>query len=243
MAAVIWVAYWTLRLAWADHLSRSAGAAAVARAVRLAPGDADFRLRLAAAQQAAGVDPTAALEAAVAADPGNAGAWMRLGLGAEMRGDPHAAENSLLEAARASRQFAPRWALANFYFRRGDEAQFWRWARESLRIGYDDVSPVFRLCWHMRPDAGLILARAIPERRPILDAYLWFLMQGGRLAVSAPVAARLAASATMVDRPALIAWCNAQLDAGSVAATLDVWNMMCARHLLSYPPWIATARR
>jgi thioredoxin-like negative regulator of GroEL len=94
--AAAYLAYWPLRLAWADHLSRAADAETVARAVRLSPGDADFRLKLAAAQQAAGADPTAALEAAAALDPGNADALARLGVAAEMRGDLRVAESRLL---------------------------------------------------------------------------------------------------------------------------------------------------
>jgi tetratricopeptide (TPR) repeat protein len=228
------MAYWPLRLAWADRLSRATDAATVTRAVRLSPGDADFRLKLAAAQQAAGADPTGTLEAAAALDPGNADAWTRLGVAAEMRGDAHTAESRLLEAARVSRQFAPRWALANYYFRRGDAAHFWPWAKESLRMGYGDLNPVFRLCWNMRQDAGVVFARAIPDRREVLNAYVAFLMQEGRLAASEPAAERLAALATNEDRSTLIAWCNWQIDAGSAAAALRVWNTLCARHLLPF---------
>jgi hypothetical protein len=234
--AMILVAYWPLRLAWADHLSRAADAETVARAVRLSPGDADIRLKLAAAQQAAGADPSAALKAAAALDPGNAEAWMRLGAAAELRGDLQTAECSLLRAARASRQFAPRWALANYYFRRGDSAHFWPWARESLLMGYGDLNPVFRLCWNMSQDAEAVFARAIPERRAVLNAYVLFLMQQDRRAASEPVAVKLAASATPEDQTTLIEWCNWQLGAGAAAAPLEVWNTLCARHLLPYAP-------
>jgi hypothetical protein len=230
------VAYWPLRLAWADHLARADDALTVARAVRLSPGDADIRLKLADAQQAAGADATAALAAAAALDPQNADTLVRLGLAAEMRGDPRTAESRLLAAAQASRQFAPRWALANYYFRRGDAAHFWVWARESLSMGYGDLNPVFQLCWNMSQDAGLILASAIPERRAVLNAYVLFLMQEHRPAASEPVAAKLAALATGDDRSALIAWCNWQLDACAVPAALEVWNTLCVRHLLPYAP-------
>jgi len=234
--AAAFLAYWPLRLAWADHLSRAAGAETVARAVRLSPGDADFRLKLAAAQQAAGADPTAALQAAAALDPGNAEAWAWLGVAAEMRGDLRAAESGLLEAARASHQFAPRWALANYYFRRGDPAHFWPWARASLLMGYGDLRPVFRLCWDMSQDGGLIFERAIPARREVLDAYVWFLVQQGQLAASEPAAMKLAALDTTENQPTLVAWCDRQLAAGAVPPALEVWNTLCARHLLPYTP-------
>jgi hypothetical protein len=234
--AMAFLAYWPLRLAWGDHLSRAADPETRARAVQWSPGDADFRLKLAAAQQAAGANAVAALEAAVALDPGNAEAWTSLGAEAEIRGDLRTAESSLLHAARVSRQFAPRWALANFYFRRGDEAHFWPWVRESLEIGYGDLNPVFGLCWNMSPDAGLILARAIPARRAVLNAYLLFLIQQGRAAASEPVAAKLAALASTDDQSTLVGWCNWQLDAGAVVPALKIWNTLCARRLLPYVP-------
>lgn len=230
------LACWPLYLAWADHLSRVDNPAFVERAVRLSPYDADFRLRLAAARQNAGVDPTAALQAAVDLDAGNAEAWRRLGLAREIRGDLPAAEAALLQSARVSRQFAPRWALANYYARRGGAARFWPWAKESLSIGYGDLRPVFRLCWNMRPDAALIASRAIPRRRAVLNRYVLFLMETGRQAASEPVAAQLSAMAAAEDLAGLVAWCNWQLDTGSAPAALAVWNTLCIRHLLPYTP-------
>jgi hypothetical protein len=234
--AAVWMAYWPLRLSWADHLARAHDGEAVARAVRLSPGDADFRLKLADVRQAAGSDPAAALEAAAGLDPGNADAWIRLGVAAEIRGDLRMAESRLLEAAHTSRQFAPRWALANYYARRNDPAHFWPWARQSLLMGYGDLNPVFRLCWNMSQDAGLIFDRAIPPRREVLDLYLWFLIGERRRAASEQAATKLAALGTIEDQRLLVAWCNWQLEAGAGAATLPVWNALCARHLVPYAP-------
>ena len=230
------LSYWPLRQAWADHLAHSTGADTIAQGARLSPGDADIRLKLASAQQAAGADDTQALEAAAALDPLNADALTRLGLDAEMHGNLPTAERRLLEAADVSRQFAPRWALANYYFRRGDAARFWPWVRESLAMGYGDLNPVFRLCWNMSQDAGAIFARAIPERRAVLNAYVSFLMQQGRRAASAAAAAKLAALAVSEDRATLIDWCNWQLNAGAATSAMEVWNTLCGRHLLPYAP-------
>jgi len=228
--------YWSLRLAWADRLSRAAAPETVERGVRLAPGDADIRIRLADQSEATGADPTPSLQAAADLDPSNATVWVRLGLSAEMRGDLDAAERSLLRAARASRQFEPRWTLASYYARRGDPEHFWPWAKDSLRMAYGDLNPVFQLCWSMSQEPAAILERAIPPRRSVLNAYLGFLMRENRRAAAQPVAAKLAGLATPEDRPALIAWCNRQLDGGSVPAALEIWNTLCERRLLPYAP-------
>src|SRR5690242_16815482 len=124
LAALAVASYWSCRLAWADQLSRSADPVSVARAVRLAPGNEEFHLRVARALDKRGEDPTLALESAAALNPFDAGVWMRLGLRAEMRGDFDGAERDLLQAARISRQFEPRWTLANYYLRRNDPASF-----------------------------------------------------------------------------------------------------------------------
>lgn len=225
IATLAFLIYWCGRLAWADVLARAGNPAAIA----LAPGDADIRLQLAGRS-------AEALAAAAALDPGNADTRLRLGLADEMLGDFPAAERRLLEAARVSRQYAPRWALANFYFRRGDRDRFWSWANAALRIGYGDLDPVFALCWSLTTDAAEIRRRAIPDRAPVLNVYVQFLLRTGRLAASEPVAARLAAVATRDDLSALSVWDNLQLDQGSPAAAVTVWNTLCHRHLLPYQP-------
>ncbi|HTQ54353.1 MAG TPA: hypothetical protein VMI94_07825 [Bryobacteraceae bacterium] len=228
--------YWSLRLAWADWLSRSGDPAAVARAVDLSADNADFRIRLAYVLDREGDDPGPALVTASILNPRDAGVWMRLGMNAEMHGDYAAAERYLLAAVQVSRRFEPRWTLANFYFRRRDEHRFWPWIRESLLVGNNDLTPVFTLCWAMRPDAALILGQAIPDRRPVLNAYLWFLLRQRRIEGSTPVARRLAAVSTAEDRAVLVAWSDQALAWGDPAAAMEIWNALCARRILPYPP-------
>jgi hypothetical protein len=235
-AALAFAGYWSLRLAWADKLSAASDPETVARAVRLSPDDAGFRVKLARVLDNSGGDPTSALEAASMLNPGDAGVWMRLGISAEMRGDYRGAERDLLEAARVSRQFAPRWALANYYCRRNDADRFWPWARQSLAVGNGDVlGPVFRLCWNISQDADLILDRAIPERRSVLNAYLSFLVQERRLSAGAPVARKLVATATAADCSTLLAWCDRLLGSQDLPAALETWNAMCSRRIATVP--------
>jgi Tfp pilus assembly protein PilF len=68
------------------------------------------------------------------ARPRSSSAWIDTGLAAEEAGDYAGAERSLLEAARIDRQHLPAWSLANFYFRRGDPASFWPWARRAAAL-------------------------------------------------------------------------------------------------------------
>ena len=237
LAMLALAGYWSLRLVWADSLSDASDPETVARAVRLSPGNAGFRVKLARALDKNGGDPAGALEAASLLDPSDAAIWMRLGLNAEMHGSYGRAESDLLEAARVSRRFAPRWALANYYFRRNDPGHFWPWVRQSLEVGNgDDLGPVFKLCWSTTQDAQAILERAIPERRTVLNAYLSFLIQEGRLSAGVPVARQLIAVSTAGDNSTLLNWSDRLLESHDLPAALETWNAMCARRLLPYAP-------
>src|SRR5439155_705726 len=77
-------------LAWVDHLFRRDTESAVARAVELAPGNAEYHTRLAALHQDAGRDAAAIeseLRATVQMNPRMSGAWIELGLRAETAGE------------------------------------------------------------------------------------------------------------------------------------------------------------
>ena len=229
-------AFWSLRLAWADRLSRAEDPQTVTRAARLSPGNADFRVKLARALNTSGGDSHSALQAAALLNPADARVWMRLGLNAEMRGDYVTAERHLLAATRVSRLFEPRSTLAGYYFRRGDAAHFWPWVQQALLMGNGDLDPVFALCWKVTSDAGMILNQAIPERRAVLNPYLRFLLQEHRLDAAAAVAHKLVGIGTEADRPELLALIDRQLQARETPAALETWNRMCWRRILPYAP-------
>src|SRR5690242_4745094 len=77
--------YWTVRLAWIVHLSTIETTDTLARALRLAPGDADLWTKWAST---VGEDEAAAgLRQSLALNPWNSSNWIALGLTAETRQD------------------------------------------------------------------------------------------------------------------------------------------------------------
>ena len=228
--------YWSARLAWADHLCRASSEEEVRRGVTLAAGDAQCWLRLAALEAARGGNPEASLERAAGLAPDDFHVWIELGIRAEARGDLARAEQYLLRSAGASTQYLPRWTLANYYFRRGDEPHFWHWTRAALDTAWSDPAPLFRLCWNMAPDPRRILEHAIPPRPQILNAYLQFLIATDRLDAALPVASRLAAVARANDLSALLWYEDKLLARASVQPATELWNALCARRLLGYTP-------
>lgn len=234
-AGLVWGAYWALRLGQADWLARAGEAAAMARAVELAPGNAGYRARLAGMKGPTGEDAGAAaeeLERAVALKPGYASAWIELGLRREARGEVEKAEQCLLEAARVDRMFEPRWALANFYFRRGEVKRFWEWARRAGEMVYGDARPLFRLCWEMTPDARLILERVAPDRAVTLRQYLGFLVSENHLEGAEAVAERLADTGDRREAGVLLDYCSRLLDMGWLDPAMRTWNRMAARGVI-----------
>ncbi|MDQ2900967.1 MAG: hypothetical protein M3Y07_14385 [Acidobacteriota bacterium] len=233
-------AYWSVRLAIADHLSRTNSLHNIQLATQLAPGNAPYLLRLAELEAGEDKDPSLPLQKAAKASPLNSAVWIQLGLQAEQKGDMAAAEQSLLQAAQLARLFRPRWELASFYVRRNDPQLVWRWAEEALQIAPpEDVAAVFRLCWNANPQADAIWREAIPKTPAVMERYLGFLLTENKLDAAAPVAAQLAEVAQASQTPWLLAYCDAAIAAnrpGFQDAALSCWNRMSRRGLLPYPP-------
>lgn len=233
-AALLGAAFLSARRAQADFEFRRATPQCVERAVELAPSDGEYLLLRALELDYDGADSTPLLERAAALDPLDSAPRLRLGLAAEIRGDNAAAEKWLLAAAHVDRQFEPRWTLANFYFRRNNAPEFWKWMRAALEVSYGDRRPAFDLCWRVSQDAPEI-ARALPPRREVEAAYLSYLLETRRIAAAAPVALKLAAHRGDADRALLLAAVDDLIPARNPAA-LDLWRTIFGDHAGVFAP-------
>jgi hypothetical protein len=219
IVALFGAALFSLERARADFALRAQSPNAAA----IEPGNTEYLIFRALQVEYDGGDPRPLLQRAAELNPYNSAPRIRLGLDAEIRGDQASAEKWLLDAVRIDRQFEPRWTLANFYFRRGNTNEFWRWMREALAVSYGDRRPAFELCWQMSDDAEEI-SRAMPERSEVLAAYLGWLVETHRTQAVAPVAMKLAADASY--RPMVLGGDDALLDAGDAANALALWRAM-----------------
>jgi tetratricopeptide (TPR) repeat protein len=226
--------YWSIRIAGADLEARSASFGGVAQAIRLAAGNADYRVLLADLLEAQGRDSRGLLESAVALNPNDAQVLIRLGLETEMRSDEGRAERYFLEAARVSAQYQPRWTLANYYYRHSNRAAFWYWVRNALAKSYGDRRPLFRLCWNMSADSSTILKNALPEQGVVWRDYLRYLVGEGRLDAAQPVAMAILDRLQPSDVRLLVDYDDALLHAGFWQPALTVWNRLCASTLLRH---------
>jgi tetratricopeptide (TPR) repeat protein len=107
--------YWSARWAIADYAMQNPSRSRIERALRLAPGNPDYYMRLAQVEPALALS---ALERAAVLNPLNSSVWIELAGAAEAHNDFRAAESSLLRAVQVDKTFAPRWLLAEYYSRR-----------------------------------------------------------------------------------------------------------------------------
>jgi len=231
-ALFCWACYWSIRLAYADHLANDRSRPAVERAIGLVPGNPEYYVRLAEANPSSALT---AMEKAVALNPLNSSTWIDFARIAEEQKDFQRAESCLLRAVRLDRTFAPRWLLAEYYFRRPDPSRFWPAVRAALATSYDDVAPLFDECWQLAPSPETILAQAIPDRQDVLRQYLDYLLAKKRLDLAEPVASEVMGHAGRDDVAPLLSYCDGLLAKNLALPALEIWNSLVKKQLLDYP--------
>jgi|SRR5579872_3632249 len=217
--ALAGAAWWSIRLARADAAFRQRTPQNVARAVELEPENGEYLAALALQAEYSGQDSTPLLDEIARLNPRASAPRIRLGLAAELRGDPNQAERWLLEAYSVDHQFEARWTLANFYFRQGKMQEFWTWIRSALEASYGDRVAAFDLCWQASNDDQEILDRAIPDRREVVASYLAYLLNHHKQAAIANAALRLVQIRIPADLPLLYSATDAVLDP-------DLWQAL-----------------
>jgi hypothetical protein len=234
-----WAALLGLLLAAAVRSARSAAAAylfgggsgqGVVRAARLAPANARYRARLAALLDLPGGSPAEAVrqwEWALRLNPRDASTWIALGLRREADGDLASAERCLLEAARVDATYQPRWTLAGHYFRRGHGEKFWTWAERAAARAHGDPTPLFRLCSQTGGDPSRPLEMVAAAGRPLLAAYLDYLMRRNELDAAYAAAGKLAEGGCGDGATSRLIWlCERLMASGQVPRGVTVWNAL-----------------
>jgi len=150
------------------------------RAVRLSPGNADYRHRLGRYFEFAVGDPQAAIDslrAAVALNPHDARYWFDLASAYQVTGDV-ANQGTALEHALLAEPTAPdvAWEAANFFLIDGDTDRALR--ELHVVVANDDElrDAALRESWRVLPDTDAMLREVVPARADSLFAFLGFLM-------------------------------------------------------------------
>lgn len=233
-AAFSWALWSSGVAAIADHDQELNTLESVRKAVELAPDNAAYRALLAEHIESEGQDPKPQLVEAMRLSPIDTQYAIRRAFRAEIEGNFSATEALLLEAARQDHKANPRWALMNFYFRRGREADFWLWFNRTLSVSTGGVDAVFRLGWSMSQDSEAVLSH-IPNEPRIMREYLSYLARNNQLDDAGTVAVRVAKNGPAEQLPLLLAYCERYAEGDSRRA-VPVWNALIQGKTLPFRP-------
>ncbi len=235
IAILVFAAVQTFRTAWADILYRRATPGAVARAAGLRPDRAEYEFALA---QTDPDDSIRHLRRAIVLNPFLTEARILLASQLELKGDLAASEAALLELAQRDRQYAPAWALANYYFRAGQHEHFWFWARTAAQRSPGGMRPLFDLCFALTGDATIVLKRVVVPRRMVEREYLSYLLEKSRLADAHKVAMLIAEAGSVQDRDVLLDYIDRALAGLRFDQAATIWDRLCVNQLVPYAPSI-----
>ena len=204
----------------------------VSSAVRLAPGNAAYHALLAEFIEASGGNPDHELEMATDLSPHESKYWIRRAFRAEVEQQYGPSEHFLQEALKVDHGFDPRWALMNYYFRRGDSASFWKYTREALEMSYGNLDPIFRLCLAVSDDPS-VTRRVLPPHPQIRLGFLTYLIANGYVGSAAGIADEVASEVRADDSSALLDYCDRQIGHDNESA-VRVWNALCRRRIVPF---------
>jgi tetratricopeptide (TPR) repeat protein len=156
-------------------------------------------------------------------NPLDSSAWIALGLAAEQTGDVHRASEYLLRAEKVDRQYLPAWTAANFFYRHGNDAEFWRAAVQAAAMSYDDPAPLIDLVDHREARAAAAL-ELLGDTPRLERGYLRFLIGQSRWPEAQEVAAKLASRHDPEDGELLASFSDRLIAAGQVEASLQLTN-------------------
>lgn len=213
-----------VRVCMADLAFSRATIESIERARELAPGNAGYHRWLGISLLARHPERSEAeFREAVRLNHWDADSRMRLAMMAEARGDSGQAGRELAGAARVDATFLPRWALANFEFRRGNLDDFWHWARQALAMSYADRSQIFDLA-AATGETALSERLALPNDEVWINYLAWATEKApvDELRHAALHVAGLGRRPKTADR--LGAASSRLLDLGAVDDAVEVWN-------------------
>jgi len=149
------------------------------RAVRLSPGNADYRHRLGRYFAFVVGDPQSAIDsfrAAVALNPHDAHYWFDLAAAYQVNGDL-AGQRAALDRALQAEPTAPdvAWEAANFFLIDGDIDRALREFHVVIENDNGLVDAALHTCWRVRPDPDALLRDVVPARPDSLISFLTIL--------------------------------------------------------------------
>ncbi|MGC4051904.1 MAG: hypothetical protein QM757_21390 [Paludibaculum sp.] len=223
-APLVLLSYFALRLAYADFLFRSGVPENVARAASLFPSNPEYQAR------------TGNLARSLELNPYQSGGWIEQAVDKETRGDWAGAEQDLLRASEVDATFEPRWALANYYFRRDQREEFWKWMRLAAERSYGDRAALFQLAWRSGSPAFEIQSRLADGQPEVLGKYIQWLGRQEKWEEAGVASLSLLRTGQRGEAAAASVVCEHLLQQGKTAPAMEVWNGLAGKGWISGAP-------
>ena len=198
------------------------------RAVRLSPGNADYRHRLGRYFAFVAGDPQSAIEsyrAAVALNPHDAHYWFDLAGAYQVTGDL-AGQRAALDRALQAEPTAPdvAWEAANFFLIDGDIDRALREFHVVIENDTALVNAALNACWRARPDPDALLREAVPARTDSLISFLTILTSNKETEGSIKTWARLAQLHEKFENRYLYAYVRYLIEMHRPDAAMTAWE-------------------
>lgn len=159
------------------------------RALRLDPGNAEYRHRLGNYELIANLSPKAALpwlQSATELDPHSGRYWIDLAIAQQAVGYTDSEQRSLQHALSVDAHTPDiAWDAANLHLALGATEQAMQEFHVVLQNDAALTWPAIRTCWKIRPDIDYLLANVIPP--PVYPAMLEFLLTNDETAAASRV--------------------------------------------------------
>jgi len=196
------------------------------RAVRLSPGNADYRHRLGRYLAFVAGDSPAALESyrwAVALNPYDAHYWLDLAAAYQVAGDP-AGQRAALDRALQAEPTAPdvAWEAANFFLVAGDTDRALREFHVVMENDLELADAALNTSWRARPDVDVLLRDVIPANN--LLRFLGFLIGKQETDGSIKTWDRIAGLREPFETWRLFGYINYLLQARRPDAAMTAWE-------------------
>ncbi len=163
----------------ASYLALRSDLPSLQRAVRLSPGNAEYRHLLGRYFSFVAADPWSAIDnyrAAALLNPRQARYWFDLAAAEQIVGNVSAQGDALMHALQAE-PTAPdvAWEAANFFLVQGDSDRALHQYRVVMENDPSLAYSALQNCWRVRPDADALLRDAVPPRVDSLLAFEFLL--------------------------------------------------------------------
>jgi hypothetical protein len=203
------------------------------RAVRLSPGNADYRDQVGRYHAFVEANPQAAsenFEVASRLNPHNADYWLDLASARHVAGNS-AGQREALENALRAEPTSPRvaWEAANFYLVDGDEDR----ALHEFRVVIDNdpelAGAALQYCWRAHPDVDVLLRGAVSAKPGPLLAFLDLLMAKKETEGTLKVWDRLLAQREKFDVRPLFEYVRYLIEARRPDTAMTAWEQASGR--------------